>query len=165
VRIDILTLFPELFDGFIDGDRMRAACVDGDVELRLIDFRTFSTNKHGKVDDAPYGGGAGMVLQVQPIRDALQSIAGYKRATKLIVTPQGQRFDAALAKELRRAEHLIVLCGHYEGFDERIRDLFDREVSIGDFVMTGGELAAMAIVDNIVRHALGSNEKEGHPDA
>ena len=151
MRIDILTLFPNMFDGFLNESIIKRAIEDDKVTVNIIDFRNFSTNKHQKVDDYPFGGGAGMVLKVQPIYDALISIEGYKEALKIIVTPQGEPFKQQKAYELATLDHLIILCGHYEGFDERIRDYFDLELSIGDFVLTGGELAAMVITDAVTR--------------
>ena len=151
MRIDILTLFPSMFTGFINESIMARAIKNGLVEINTIDFREFSDSKHKKVDDYPYGGGAGMVLSVQPVYDALTSINGYEDALKIIVSPQGETFAQKKAYELSHKEHIIILCGHYEGYDERIRDYFDYEVSIGDYVLTGGELAAMVLIDSITR--------------
>ncbi len=151
MRIDILTLFPKMFNGFLSESIMGKAINNKLVEINLIDFREFSTNKHKKVDDSPYGGGAGMVLSVQPVYDALISIKGYKEALKILVTPQGDRFNQTRAYNLKDEAHIIILCGHYEGYDERIRDLFDIEISIGDYVLTGGEIAAMVLIDAITR--------------
>lgn len=151
MRIDILTLFPSMFTGFINESIMARAIKNGLVEINTIDFREFSDSKHKKVDDYPYGGGAGMVLSVQPVYDALTSIEGYEKALKIIVSPQGETFAQKKAYELSNKEHIIILCGHYEGYDERIRDYFDYEVSIGDYVLTGGELAAMVLIDSITR--------------
>lgn len=151
MRIDILTLFPKMFEGFLSESIMARAINNEIIKVNLIDFRTFSKSKHKKVDDSPYGGGAGMVLGVQSVYDALISIDGYEDATKLLVTPQGKRFEQDMAYRLSNKTHIIILCGHYEGYDERIRDLFDCEVSIGDFVLTGGEIAAMVLMDAITR--------------
>ena len=151
MRIDVLTLFPNLFKGFLEESIMGRAIKNNLVEINLIDFREFSHSKHKKVDDYPFGGGAGMVLQVQPVVDALRSIKGYEEALKIMVTPQGETFHQERAYTLSKKEHIIILCGHYEGFDERIRDYFDVEVSIGDYVLTGGELAAMVLIDSITR--------------
>lgn len=151
MRIDILTLFPHIFEGFISESIMARAIQNGVVEINLIDFREFTESKHKKVDDTPFGGGAGMVLQVQPVIDALRSIEGYEDALKIIVSPQGKTFTQPQAYELSNEEHLIILCGHYEGYDERIRDYFDLELSIGDYVLTGGEIAAMVLIDAITR--------------
>lgn len=151
MRIDVLTLFPKMFDGFLSESIMGKAIENKLVEINIINFREFSKNKHKKVDDSPYGGGAGMVLSVVPVYEALISIKGYEEALKIIVTPQGVTFKQKTAYELSSASHMIILCGHYEGFDERIRDLFDMEISIGDFVLTGGEIVAMALIDAITR--------------
>jgi len=151
MRIDVLTLFPNMFTGFLNESIMARAIKNELVEVNLIDFREFSTNKHKKVDDYPYGGGAGMVLQVQPVYDALVSIEGYREALKILVSPQGETFSQKKAYELSEISHIIILCGHYEGYDERIRDYFDLEISIGDYVLTGGELAAMVLIDSITR--------------
>lgn len=151
MRIDVLTLFPKMFKGFLEESIMARAINNQLVEVNLIDFREFSKNKHKKVDDYPYGGGAGMVLTVQPVYDALISIDGYEDALKIMVSPQGETFSQKKAYELSTNNHIIILCGHYEGYDERIRDYFDCELSIGDYVLTGGELAAMVLIDSITR--------------
>jgi tRNA (guanine37-N1)-methyltransferase len=151
MRIDVLTLFPAMFDGFVSESILKRAIENQLVDVNIIDFRTYSTNKHSKVDDYPYGGGAGMVLQVQPVHDALVAIPGYKDALKIIVSPQGTPFTQKLAYQYSTITHIIVLCGHYEGYDERIRSYFDVELSIGDYVLTGGELAAMVLIDAITR--------------
>jgi tRNA (guanine37-N1)-methyltransferase len=151
MRIDILTLFPNMFEGFLKESIMARAIKNKLVEVNLIDFREFSNSKHKKVDDYPFGGGAGMVLQVQPVYDALTSIDNYKKALKILVSPQGETFTQPKAYDLSEEKHIIIMCGHYEGYDERIRDYFDIEISIGDYVLTGGELAAMVLVDAITR--------------
>lgn len=151
MRIDVLTLFPKMFEGFTSESLLGKAIDNKIVEINIINFRDYSTNKHHKVDDSPYGGGAGMVLSVEPVYNALISIDGYKKALKIIVTPQGVTFSQEKAYELSNVEHIIILCGHYEGYDERIRDLFDLEISIGDYVLTGGEIAAMVLIDAITR--------------
>ncbi|RHB51155.1 tRNA (guanosine(37)-N1)-methyltransferase TrmD [Exiguobacterium sp. AM39-5BH] len=150
MKIDVLTLFPEMFAP-LDHSIVGRARALGQVEMVFTNFRDFSTNKHHKVDDYPYGGGAGMLLTPQPIFDAFDAI-DKKRPRVIVTTPTGRRFDQQLAEEWATEEHLIFLCGHYEGFDQRIHDeLATDEVSIGDFVMTGGELAAMVMVDATVR--------------
>ena len=151
MRIDVLTLFPAMFEGVLNESIMARALKNKIAEINVIDFREFSTDKHSKVDDYPFGGGAGMVLQVQPVHDALKSIEGYEKALKILMTPQGEPFKQEKAYQLSSVDHLIILCGHYEGYDERIRHYFDEEISIGDFVLTGGEIAAMAIIDSVVR--------------
>lgn len=151
MRIDVLTLFPKMFEGFLNESIMGKAIKKNLVELNLINFRDFSSNKHRKVDDSPYGGGAGMVLSVQPVYDALKSIKGYQEAIKIMMTPQGVTLKQTLAYDLSEESHLIILCGHYEGYDERIREYFDIEISIGDYVLTGGEVAAMVLIDAVTR--------------
>ncbi len=129
------------------------------VDFDVINFREFSTNKHMTVDDTPYGGGSGMVLAVEPIYLALESIKD--KGHKILLSPQGKKFNQNIAKSFLKEEHLIFVCGHYEGFDERVREFVDEELSLGDFVMTGGELAALAMIDSIVRMipgVLGSKE-------
>lgn len=129
------------------------------IEFSIVNFRDFSKNKHKTVDDTPFGGGSGMVLSVEPIYLALKSIAGNTR--KILMSPQGKTFNQNKAKELLKEEHLVFVCGHYEGFDERVYEFVDEEISLGDFVMTGGEVAALAMIDAIVRMipgVLGSQE-------
>lgn len=132
------------------------------VEINLIDFRKFSTNKHNKVDDYPYGGGSGMVLTCQPIFDCIRSIENYENATKIIMSPQGKPLKQSFSSSMSEHEHLIILCGHYEGYDERIRTLFDYEVSIGDYVLTSGEISAIVLVDSIVRLLDGVIKADSH---
>jgi len=151
MRVDILTLFPKMFEGFLSESILGRAIKNDIIEVNLIDFREFSESKHKKVDDSPYGGGAGMVLGVQSVYNALISIDGYLEANKILLTPQGKKFEQDMAYKLSKIDHIIILCGHYEGYDERIRDLFDCEASIGDFVLTGGEIAAMVMVDAVTR--------------
>lgn len=165
MRIDILTLFPNMFTGFLNESIMARAIKNELVEINLVDYRLFSNSKHKKVDDYPFGGGAGMVLQVQPVIDALRSIDGYEEALKIMVSPQGKTFEQKLAYDLSSESHIIILCGHYEGYDERIRDYFDLEMSIGDYVLTGGELAAMVLTDAITRvipSVIGKDESHIH---
>jgi len=151
MRIDILSLFPAVFTGFLSESILARAQKNDLVKINIIDYREFSNSKHLKVDDYPFGGGAGMVLQVQPVVDALRSIDGFEQAIKILVSPQGEPFKQEKAYQLSTESHIIILCGHYEGYDERIRDYFDLEISIGDYVLTGGELAAMVLVDAITR--------------
>lgn len=150
MKIDVLTLFPEMFAP-LDHSIVGRARTLGQVEVALTNFRDFSTNKHHKVDDYPYGGGAGMLLTPQPIFDAFDAIEK-KRPRVILTTPTGRPFNQRVAEEWAKEEHLIFLCGHYEGFDQRIHDeLATDEVSIGDFVLTGGELAVMVMIDATVR--------------
>ncbi|TCI23229.1 tRNA (guanosine(37)-N1)-methyltransferase TrmD [Exiguobacterium sp. SL-9] len=150
MKIDVLTLFPEMFAP-LDHSIVGRARTLGQVEMAFTNFRDFSTNKHHKVDDYPYGGGAGMLLTPQPIFDAMASLDAMKPRV-ILTTPTGKPFTQKMAEEWAKEDHLIFLCGHYEGFDQRIHDeLATDEVSIGDFVMTGGELAAMVMIDATVR--------------
>ena len=150
MKIDILTLFPDMFNGFKSESIIKRA-IDGDkVSINTINFRDFATNKHKKVDDTPYGGGSGMVLMCQPIFDAVDSIKTEKSKV-ILLSPQGEKFSQKKAYDLSKEEHLIFICGHYEGFDERIKSICDEEISIGDYVLTGGELPAMVICDSVVR--------------
>ncbi|MBI5485965.1 MAG: tRNA (guanosine(37)-N1)-methyltransferase TrmD [Deltaproteobacteria bacterium] len=148
-EIHILTLFPDLFEGFLRESILGKAIADGRVAIRLLDFRTFAVDKHHSADDVPYGGGSGMVLLPGPAVAALESLPPGTR--KVLLTPQGARFDHAAAVRLAGEPRLALFCGRYEGFDERIRSHVDEEVSLGDFVLQGGEVAAMAIVEALVR--------------
>jgi tRNA (guanine37-N1)-methyltransferase len=153
MHIDVLTLFPEMFYGVMNASILKKAQDKNKFSYDLINFRDYSENKHQKVDDYPYGGGAGMVLTPQPIFDAVDAIKT-KRNTKpriILMCPQGEQFQQEKAEELAKEEHLIFICGHYEGFDERIRHLATDELSIGDYVLTGGELGAMVVIDSVVR--------------
>lgn len=154
MKIDILTLFPAMFTGVLSESIIGRARSSGAVEIRVTDFRLFSANKHHTVDDTPYGGGGGMVLKPEPIFAAVESLLEPGRAKpRIILTcPQGVPYTQELALELAKEEHLILICGHYEGYDERIRrHLITDEISIGDYVLTGGEIPAMVIVDSVVR--------------
>lgn len=154
MHIDILTLFPEMLSGVLNTSILKKAQEKGKFSCNLVDFRNYAANKHKKVDDYPYGGGAGMVLTAQPVFDAVHAIASDKLAKPRIVLmcPQGEPHTQAKAEELAQEEHLIFICGHYEGYDERIREyLVTDEISIGDYVLTGGELGAAVVVDSIVR--------------
>lgn len=150
MKISILTLFPNMFDGFLKESIIKRAIDKKKVEVEIINFRDYSTSNNNQVDDTPYGGGAGMVLMCQPIFDCIEKI---KTDDSLVVmlTPDGVKYDQGLAKEFSKIKHLILLCGHYEGFDERIKTIVDMEISIGDFVLTGGEIPAMVISDSVIR--------------
>jgi len=165
VKITVLTLFPEMFAPVLNESIIKRAQENSLIEFSFVNFRDFSTNKHKTVDDTPFGGGAGMVLSVEPIYLALKSIDGNEKALKILLTPQGKIFKQSRAKELVLHEHIIIICGHYEGFDERVRDYVDLELSIGDFVLTGGEIAALVVIDSISRlipGVLGSQESYEH---
>ena len=161
MKIDILTLFPSMFEGFISESIIKRAIDKKLVSINIHNIRDYSTDPHKKVDDYPFGGGNGMVLMPQPIFDAVGELR--KENTKVILlTPQGLVYKQKMAYDLSKEKHLIIICGHYEGFDERIRSLADIEISIGDFVLTGGEIPCMAICDSIIRLIDGVIEKESH---
>lgn len=161
MKIDILTIFPEMFEGFINTSIIKRAIKKEIVEIQIHDIRKYSTDKHKKVDDYSYGGGRGMVLMPQPIFDAIDDIKT-KDSKVLLMTPQGRKYKQSLAYDLSKEKHIIIICGHYEGFDERIRTLADAEISIGDYVLTGGELPSMIITDSIIRLLDGVIEQESH---
>lgn len=152
MKIDILTLFPNMFDGFVNESIIKRAISKGNVEINIIDFRRYSKLNNNQVDDTPYGGGGGMVLRVEPLYDAIMDAKGNDEEAKVILlTPAGISYKQGIALDLAKENHLIFVCGHYEGFDERIRSFCDMEISIGDYVLTGGELPAMVISDSIIR--------------
>ncbi|MED3978076.1 tRNA (guanosine(37)-N1)-methyltransferase TrmD [Priestia megaterium] len=162
MKIDVLSLFPSMFDGVFGESILKKAQEKNAVKLNVVNFREYSTNKHQNVDDYPYGGGAGMVLTPQPIFDAVEKLTETaKKPRVVLLCPQGERYTQAKAEELAAEEHLIFICGHYEGYDERIREqLVTDEISIGDYVLTGGELGAMVVIDSVVRllpDVLGNN--------
>ena len=161
MKIDIITLFPNMFTGFINESIIGRAIKENKVEINLINLRDFTKEKHGHVDDTPFGGGAGMVLMCQPVFDCIKSVRT-PDSLVIMMTPQGKQYSQGIAKELVLKDHLILLCGHYEGFDERIRSIVDMELSIGDYVLTGGEIPAMAITDSIVRLIDGVIEDDSH---
>ena len=154
MHIDILTLFPEMMEGVFQSSILKKAQEKDKFSYNLVNFRDYTENKHRKVDDYPYGGGAGMVLTPQPVFDAVDALLEEKDTKPRIVLlcPQGEQYTQKKAEELAKEDHLIFICGHYEGYDERIRlGLATDEISIGDYVLTGGELGAMVIVDSVVR--------------
>lgn len=150
MRIDIVTLFPELIAPYWSGSILGRARERGEVEIRAINLRDFTHDRHRTVDDTPFGGGPGMVLKPEPVFEAVESLRGPDTRVVLL-TPQGRLFRQEEARRLAQVSHLLLLAGHYEGFDERIRVLADEELSIGDYVLTGGELAALVVVDAVVR--------------
>ena len=161
MKIDILTIFPNMFEGFLTESIIKRAIEKSLVEINIHDIRKYSKDPHKKVDDYGFGGGKGMVLMPQPIFDAVNDLK--KEDSKVILmTPQGEVYSQKKAYDLSLEKHLILICGHYEGFDERIRTLADMEISIGDYVLTGGELASMVITDSVVRLIDGVIEKESH---
>lgn len=164
MRIDILTLFPEMFEGFLTTSIIKRAIEHQIIDVRLHNFRDYTMNKHKKVDDTPYGGGAGMVLTCQPIVDCLDAIK-QENSLVCLLSPQGETFCQKKATDLaHQYTQLIFICGHYEGFDERILKYIDCQLSIGDYVLTGGELGAMVITDAITRLLDGAITKESHED-
>lgn len=159
MKIDILTLFPEMFTGFLETSIIKRAIDEGYVNIEVHNFRDYSQDKHKRVDDYPYGGGAGMVLMCEPIFRAIESIKT-DDSIVIMLTPSGTVFKQEIAIDLSKQKHIILLCGHYEGFDERIRTIVDMELSIGDYILTGGEVPAMAITDAITRLIPGVITKE-----
>ena len=161
MKIDVLTLFPNMFTGFLNESIIKRAINDKKVEINIHNIRDYSKDKHKKVDDYGFGGGVGMVLMPQPIFDAVDDLKT-KDSCVIILTPQGKTYNQKQAYELKNKKHIILICGHYEGFDERIRSLADIELSIGDFVLTGGEIPSMAIIDSVVRLIDGVINKASH---
>lgn len=159
MKIDILTLFPEMFDGFLNTSIIKRARENGNVIINVHNFRDYTLDKHNRVDDYPYGGGAGMVLMCEPIFRAIEAIRT-DESIVIMMSPSGSVFKQEIAMDLSKKKHLILLCGHYEGFDERIRTIVDMELSIGDYVLTGGEVPAMAITDAVTRLIPGVISKE-----
>ena len=159
MKIDILSLFPEMFTGPFTESILKRAQSLGKVEINIHNFRDYSLDIHKNVDDTPYGGGSGMVLACQPIFDCVNSL---KKDDSIVImmTPSGKTYNQDMAYELSKSKHLIIICGHYEGFDERIRSVCDMEISIGDYVLTGGELPSMILVDSIVRLLPGVIDEE-----
>jgi len=155
MRIDIVSIFPKMFDPVLNESIIKRAKSKGKVKIYLHDLREHTSDKHRKVDDRPFGGGSGMVMQPEPIFRAVEYIKSQVRRQEsqvILLCPQGKKLNQALAKKLAGYKHLILICGHYEGVDERVRQrLVDQEVSIGDYVLTGGELPAMVLVDSLVR--------------
>ncbi len=163
MKIDILSLFPEMFDNVFNESIIKRAINDNKVSIKIHDFREFTLDPHKKVDDTPYGGGAGMVLTPQPIFDCVESIKT-PESKVILLTPDGVPYKQNIAYDLSKESHLIIICGHYEGFDERIRTLADLEISIGDYVLTGGEIPAMVLVDSITRLLPGVINEQSHLD-
>ena len=151
MNINVLSLFPPMFEGVFQHSIMKKAQEKGAVSLNVVDIREFADNKR-QVDDYPFGGGAGMVLKPEPIFNAVESLTTNSKPRVILMCPQGERFTQQKAEELANEQELVFICGHYEGYDERIREhLVTDEISIGDFVLTGGELAAMTVIDSVVR--------------
>ncbi len=150
MKITVLTLFPQIFQGFLNESIIKRALDKKLVEIEVVNFREFSKLNNKQVDDTPYGGGSGMVLMCEPIYECLKSVKT-KDSFVCMLTPDGKTFNQVQAKKLVHYKHLILICGHYEGFDERIRSFVDAEISLGDFILTGGEIPAMAIIDACTR--------------
>ncbi|TGB04828.1 tRNA (guanosine(37)-N1)-methyltransferase TrmD [Halobacillus salinus] len=170
MHIDILTLFPEMFDGVLNHSILKRAQERDAFTYNYVNFRDYTTNKHNKVDDYPYGGGAGLVLTPQPIFDAVEAIQEKvdKKPRVVLMCPQGEPYNQQKAEELAKEDHLVFICGHYEGYDERIRkELVTDEISIGDYVLTGGELGSMVVIDSVVRLLPGvlGNEQSAPEDS
>ncbi|RIP33542.1 tRNA (guanosine(37)-N1)-methyltransferase TrmD [Staphylococcus gallinarum] len=152
MKIDYLTLFPEMFEGVLNHSILKRAQEKSMLQVNTVNFRNFAENKHGQVDDYPFGGGQGMVLKPEPVFNAMNSIDKTDDTRVILMCPQGRPFNQDIAQELSEADHLVFICGHYEGYDERIRQhLVTDEISMGDYVLTGGELPAMVMTDAIVR--------------
>lgn len=167
MKIDVLSLFPDMFEGPLGDSILGKAKDKGALDIEITNFRDYSTNKHGNVDDYPFGGGAGMLLQAQPIFDALEATqnkaleSGLSKGRIILLDPAGKKFDQNEAEQLAKEDHLTFICGHYEGYDERIKSLVTDEYSLGDFVLTGGELPAMVMIDATARlldNVLGNDE-------
>lgn len=168
MKIDVLTLFPEMFSGVFGSSILKKAAEKNAVQYNVVNFREFADNKHQSVDDYPYGGAAGMVLKPQPIFDAVDSLTQNNENSKpprvILLCPQGKVLTQKVSEELAKEQHLIFVCGHYEGYDERIREhVVTDEISIGDYVLTGGELGAMVVIDSVVRLLPGVLGNEDSP--
>lgn len=159
MKITVLTLFPNMFDGFLSESIIKRAREKGIVDIELVNFRDYTPLKNGQVDDSIYGGGPGMLLRCEPIFECLDAVRT-QNSLVVMLTPDGKTFDQTCAREFAEVEHLILLCGHYEGFDERIKTIVDVQLSIGDFILTGGEVPAMAIVDAVTRLLPGAIREE-----
>jgi len=160
MRITILTLFPEMFNGFLENSIIKRALAKKVVSIDIVNIRDFTKDKYGRVDSAPVGGGAGLIMKCQPIVDCINSVKS-KDSKVYLLSPKGEAYNQAKAHELKEnVAHLILLCGHYEGVDERINKYIDGEISIGDYILTGGEIGAMAISDSIIRLIDGAITKE-----
>jgi len=155
MRFDIITLFPQMFMGPLSESIISRAKEKGLIEINLHQLRDYSQDKHHNVDDTPYGGGKGMVLRVDVVDNAINNVKAQnpniKKQRTILLSPRGRTFNQDIAKEFTKYDNIILICGHYEGFDERVRDLVDEEISIGNFVLTGGEIPAMAVVDTVSR--------------
>jgi len=157
MRFDVLTLFPEMVENYFHHSILKRAVDNGVVSINTVNPRDYTENKHKKVDDIPYGGGAGMVLMPQPYVDAYNAVEKIENSVTIMLSPQGEPLTDALVNEFAQNSQMILLCGHYEGFDERIREIIKpREISVGDFVLTGGELPALCLIDAVSRKIEGT---------
>ena len=147
MKYTVLTLFPNMFKGFMDESIIKRAIEEKLIDINLVDFRAYSTNKHHTVDDYAYAGGAGMLISVEPVHRALIDVEGYRQAHKVLMSPSGTPLTQKKVKELASYKHLIIICGHYEGFDERLTNYVDEEISIGDYILMGGEIPTMALIE------------------
>lgn len=163
MRISILTLFPEIFEGFLNTSIIKRAIEKEKASFDIVNIRDFAKNSYGQVDDTPYGGGSGMVMMVEPVVDAINSVKT-KDSLVILMTPSGIPFKENIALDLRDKKHLILVCGHYEGIDERILHYVDMELSIGDYVLTGGEIPAMVVSDAVIRLIDGVIKKESYEE-
>jgi len=163
LKIKILTLFPDMFNEFKNESIIKRAIDKGICSVECIDIREYSLDKHHHVDDTPCGGGAGMVMAVDVVARCIRANTS-DNSHIIMMTPQGERYSQKKAEELKKYDELVILCGHYEGFDERIRDFVDEEISIGDFVLTGGEIPAMVISDSVIRLLDNAIKEESHED-
>lgn len=164
MRIDILTLFPDMFGSVLGESMMKRAQAKGLLKVKIHDLRDWTFDNHRSADDKPFGGGPGMVMKVEPVFLALKDILGHEDKKVILLTPQGKKLDQQLVKSLTEEKDLVLICGHYEGVDERIRELVDVEISIGDYILTCGEIPAMALIDAVVRlipGVLGSKDSAG----
>ena len=161
MKIDVLTLFPDMFNNIFNESIIKRALDNNLVEINIHNIRDYSKDPHKKVDDTPYGGGAGMVLMCQPIFDAVKALRR-DNSKVILLTPSGKLYKQSIALDLSKEKHLILICGHYEGFDERIKTICDLELSIGDYILTGGEIPAMVIIDSITRLIDGVIRKESY---
>lgn len=150
MKITILTLFPEMFDGFLTNSIIKRAIAKKVVEVNIVNIRDFTLDKYGRVDTPPIGGGAGLIMKCQPIVDALKSVSG-PNTKKILLSPRGEKYSQQKAAILAKEAEIVLVCGHYEGVDERVNNYIDETISIGDYVLTGGEIGAMAIADSIIR--------------
>ena len=161
MKIDILTLFPNMFENVFNESIIKRAVDKKLVDIKIHDIRDYTTDKHNRVDDYAFGGGKGMVLMPEPVYNAIEDVKT-KDSIVIMMTPQGKTYNQKMAYQFSKQKHIIILCGHYEGFDERIRSFVDLEISVGDYVLTGGEIPSMIMVDSIVRLVDGVIETDSH---